>query len=140
MIDPIKAASGAAASGLYAQSLRMRVVAENIANADSTGASPGADPYRRKTIAFRQSVDAMTGASIVSASGIARDPSAFPVENRPGHPAADASGRVKTPNVNMIVEMADMRRATHSYEANLQVIRQCRDMTSALIDLMRSGA
>jgi flagellar basal-body rod protein FlgC len=140
MTDPLRAASNVAASGLFAQSLRLRVVAENIANAQSTGKSPGADPYRRKTIVFSQELDAVTGANLVTVAKVGRDPSSFPVEMRPGHPAADASGMVKFPNVNMIVEMADMREATRSYEANLQVIRQSREMANAMIDLLRSTA
>ncbi|MFN0191036.1 MAG: flagellar basal body rod protein FlgC [Aestuariivirga sp.] len=138
MYDPLRAASNVAASGLFAQSLRLRVVAENVANAQSTGKSPGADPYRRKTIAFSQELDAATGANLVTVTRVGRDPSSFPVEKRPGHPAADASGTVKLPNVNMIIEMADMREATRSYEANLQVIKQSREMANAMIDLLRS--
>ncbi|NJM28839.1 MAG: flagellar basal body rod protein FlgC [Rhizobiales bacterium] len=138
MYDPLRAASNVAASGLFAQSLRLRVVAENVANAQSTGKSPGADPYRRKTIAFSQELDAATGANLVTVTRVGRDPSSFPVEKRPGHPAADTSGTVKLPNVNMIIEMADMREATRSYEANLQVIKQSREMANAMIDLLRS--
>jgi flagellar basal-body rod protein FlgC len=139
MIDSLKLASDAAASGLFAQSTRMRVVSENIANAQSTGNTPGADPYRRKTVTFSQELDSLTGGSRVSAGQTGQDMSAFPVEVRPGHPAADSQGRVKLPNVNMIVEMADMREATRSYEANLQVVKQVREMRSAMIDLLRSG-
>jgi flagellar basal-body rod protein FlgC len=139
MIDPLRSASETAMSALQAQSLRMRTVSENIANAQSTGTTPGSDPYRRKTISFAEELDQQTGASSVSIDTMARDPSAFPVELRPGHPAADPAGRVKMPNVNMIVEMADMRQATRSYEANLQVVRQVREMRSSLVDLLRSG-
>ncbi len=138
MLDPLRTASDIAASGLYAQSMRLRVVAENIANAQSTGSSPGADAYRRKTISFSQQVDGLTGAALVEVESISHDPSAFPIENSPGHPAANANGMVKMPNVNMIVEMSDMRQATRSYEANLQVIRQSRDMANTIIDLLRS--
>lgn len=139
MIDPLKLASDAAASGLYAQSARMRIVSENIANAQSTGNAPGADPYRRKTVTFSQELDSLTGANIVNAGKAGQDMSEFPIEIRPGHPAADQQGRVKLPNVNMIIEMADMREATRSYEANLQVVRQVREMRSAMIDLLRSS-
>lgn len=139
MLDPLRAASAIAASGLTAQSMRLRVVAENIANAQSTGNTPGADAYRRKTVAFAQHIDGLTGAALVEVSSIAQDPSSFPMESNPGHPAADVAGMVKMPNVNMIVEMSDMRQATRSYEANLQVIRQSREMANAMIDLLRSS-
>jgi flagellar basal-body rod protein FlgC len=137
-MDPIKAASLSAYSGLAAQSLRMRVIAENISNVESTGKTQGADPYRRKTISFAAELDSVSGAALLSVSDIGRDPQAFPVEHRPGHPAADSKGNVKMPNVNMIVEMTDMRQATRSYEANLQVVKQAREMSSNLVDLLRS--
>jgi flagellar basal-body rod protein FlgC len=137
-VDPLKAASASAYSGLFAQSLRLRVVSENIANVESTGKTPGADPYRRKTISFSQELDNVTGTSVVKVAEISTDPSAFNVEFEPGHPAADSKGNVKHPNVNMIVEMTDLRQAVRSYEANLQVIRQGREMSSSLTDLLRS--
>ncbi|TIV34180.1 MAG: flagellar basal body rod protein FlgC, partial [Mesorhizobium sp.] len=127
-----------AASGLGAQSERLRVVSENLANAQSTGSTPGADPYRRKTITFQSEVDRATGGSLVEVSGINRDPSDFPIEFQPGNEAADAKGYVKMPNVNTLVEMADMSEANRSYEANLQVIKQARDLISMTIDLMRN--
>jgi flagellar basal-body rod protein FlgC len=138
MMDPLKVASSAAYSGLTAQSMRMRIVAENIANMESTGKAAGADPYRRKTISFESQLDDVTGAATVKISDVGSDPSSFPIEFRPGHQAADASGKVKLPNVNMIVEMTDMKIAARSYEANLQVIKQGREMASSLIDLLRS--
>ena len=137
-MDPLKAASASAYSGLAAQSMRMRVTAENIANAESTGSTPGADPYRRKTVSFTQELDSVSGATRVRVSDIGTDPSDFVVEFQPGHPAADAKGNVKMPNVNMIVEMTDMKIAARSYEANLQVIRQGREMSASLVDLLRS--
>lgn len=138
MIDPLSATLQIAAAGLDAQSSRMRVVAENLANAQSTGGSPGADPYRRKTITFSAELDRLTGASLVEVENIGRDMSAFRVEFDPSHPAADEAGYVKLPNVNMLIEMADMREAGRSYEADLQVIRQARHMISMTIDLLRS--
>ncbi|MGT2464317.1 flagellar basal body rod protein FlgC [Mesorhizobium atlanticum] len=135
---PSTAALKVAASGLGAQSERLRVVSENLANAQSTGSTPGADPYRRKTITFQSEVDRATGGSLVEVSGINRDPSDFPIEFQPGNEAADAKGYVKMPNVNTLVEMADMSEANRSYEANLQVIKQARDLISMTIDLMRN--
>lgn len=137
-MDALTAALKVAASGLGAQSERMRVVSENLANAQSTGNTPGADPYRRKTITFQSEVDRATGGSVVEVSSIARDPSDFPVEFQPGNEAADDKGYVKMPNVNTLVEMADMSEANRSYEANLQVIKQARDLISMTIDLMRN--
>jgi flagellar basal-body rod protein FlgC len=122
MIDPLSAALKVAASGLEAQSMRMRVVSENLANAQSTGATPGSDPYQRKTIAFSAELDRLTGASMMEVDRIGRDNAPFRVEYEPDHPAADASGYVKMPNVNMMVELADMREASRSYEADLQIV------------------
>ncbi|AZO11714.1 MULTISPECIES: flagellar basal body rod protein FlgC [unclassified Mesorhizobium] len=137
-MDALTAALKVASSGLGAQSERLRVVSENLANAQSTGTSAGADPYRRKTITFASELDRATGGSLVEVNSIDRDPSDFPVEFQPGNVAADERGYVKMPNVNVLVEMADMTEANRSYEANLQVIKQARDLISMTIDLMRN--
>ena len=137
-MDPLSTALKVAASGLDAQSERLRVVSENMANAQSTGRVPGSDPYRRKTITFQSEVDRASGGSLVEVNSISRDPSDFPIEFQPGNEAADAKGYVKMPNVNTLVEMADMSEANRSYEANLQVIKQARDLISMTIDLMRN--
>lgn len=137
-MDPLLSASRTAASALEAQSLRLRVISENIANSESTGNTAGADPYRRKLVSFEQAVDEATGAGLVRVRRVLGDHRPFRLEFDPGHPAADRNGYVKLPNVNMIVEMADMREAGRAYEANLQVIRQAREMVSATIDLLRS--
>lgn len=137
-MDPLTAAMKVAASGMTAQSERLRVVSENLANSQSTGKVAGSDPYRRKTITFSAELDRVSGASTVEVADIARDPSSFPVEYQPGNVAADNKGYVKMPNVNVLVEMADMREANRGYEANLQVIKQARDLISMTIDLMRS--
>lgn len=139
MIDPLSAALKVAASGLEAQSTRIRVVAENLANAQSTGATPGADPYQRKTIAFAEALDSASGAAMIEVGEIGTDRSPFRVEYDPGHPAADAAGYVKLPNVNMLIELADMREANRSYEADLQIVKQARGMISMTIDLLRSN-
>jgi flagellar basal-body rod protein FlgC len=136
-MDPLAAALKVASSGLGAQSERLRVVSENLANAQSTGSTPGAEPYRRKTISFAAELDRATGGSLVEVHEIGRDASDFPVEFMPGHEAADDNGYVKMPNVNALIEMADMSEANRSYEANLQVIKQARDLISMTIDLMR---
>lgn len=137
-MDPLSTAIKVAASGITAQSARMRVVSENLANAQSTSDIPGGDPYQRKTISFSAELDRATGGSIVEIASISRDPSDFQVEYRPGDEAADADGYVKLPNVNVLVEMADMREADRSYQANLQVVKQARDLISMTIDILRS--
>lgn len=138
MSDPLTAAMRVAASGLDAQSTRLRVVSENMANAQTTGATPGADPYRRKVVDFSAVLDRRSGASKVKVEQIGTDPTAFTEVYDPGNRAADARGMVKMPNVNMITEMTDMREANRSYEANLQTIKQARDLISMTIDLLRS--
>ena len=137
-MDPLSTALKVAASGLGAQSERLRVVSENLANAQSTGDTPGAEPYRRRTITFAAELDRATGAHSVQVQQIARDRSDFPVEYSPGHEAADENGYVMMPNVNVLIEMADMTEANRSYEANLQVIKQARSLISQTIDLMRN--
>lgn len=137
-MDPLTTAMKVAASGMTAQSERLRIVSENLANAQSTGKLPGSDPYRRKTITFSAELDRASGGSLVEVTDIGRDRTAFPVEFDPGNAAADATGYVKMPNVNVLVEMADMREANRGYEANLQVIKQARDLISMTIDMMRN--
>ena len=138
MIDPLSAASRLAGAGLEAQATRLRVVSENIANVRSTGATQGADPYARKTVVFQAELDRELGAASVRVKHLGTDPSPFQLEYDPGNPAADESGNVKLPNVNMLVEMADMREATRTYEANLQMMKQTRAMISMTIDLLRN--
>lgn len=138
MSDPLQASLKIAASGLTAQSARLRVVSENLANASSTGDTPGAEPYRRKTISFRGVLDRTVNAELVEVERVRPDRSPFRIELDPGHPAADARGFVKLPNVSPLIEMADMREANRSYEANLSVIRQSRELIQMTIDLLRS--
>ena len=140
MIDALQASLRVAGAGLSAQSARLRVVSENLANAQSTGATPGADPYRRKTITFQNEFDRVAGMDVVKVNAIGADPSDFEVEQDPGNPAADEKGMVKMPNVNMISEMSDMREANRSYEADLQVIKQSRDLISMTIDLLKGSS
>ena len=137
MTDPLSASVSIAASGLRAQSVRVRVVSENLANAEATGATPGADPYRRRTVSFAAALD-RAGGPEVEAVRIGVDRAPFRLEQRPGDPAADASGAVKLPNVNPILEMADLRQAGRGYEANLQVIKQAREMISMTLDLLKA--
>jgi flagellar basal-body rod protein FlgC len=127
-----------AASGLRAQAGRMRVISENIANADSTPQRPGADPYRRKIPTFRSELDRSLDAQLVELGKVQNDTSAFRLKYEPGHPAADTNGNVKYPNVNPLVEMTDMRDAQRSYEANINVISATRRMIQRTIDILKA--
>jgi flagellar basal-body rod protein FlgC len=127
-----------AASGLRAQAGRMRIISENIANADSTPQRPGADPYRRKIPTFRSELDRTLDAQVVELGKVTNDSSAFRLKYEPGHPAADINGNVKYPNVNSLVEMMDMRDAQRSYEANINVISATRRMIQRTIDILKT--
>jgi flagellar basal-body rod protein FlgC len=129
---------GIATSGLRAQAGRMRVISENIANADSTAPVAGGDPYRRKVPTFSSQLDRALDAQVVTLGRVAQDQSAFRVKYEPNNPAADANGNVKYPNVNSLVEMTDMRDAQRSYEANLNVIGATRRMIQRTLDILKS--
>jgi flagellar basal-body rod protein FlgC len=129
---------GIATSGLRAQAGRMRVISENIANADSTAPTAGGDPYRRKVPTFSSALDRTLDANLVTLGKIRPDPSAFRVKHDPGNPAADAAGDVKYPNVNSMVEMTDMRDAQRSYEANLNIISATRRMIQRTLDILKA--
>jgi flagellar basal-body rod protein FlgC len=128
---------GLSAKGMSAQNTRLRVIAENLANSATTGSSPGADPYRRKTVVFENSLDRSLGATTVGVSRIAPDNTAFPQRYEPANPAADVTGYVKTPNVNAFVEIMDMKEAQRSYTANLNVMETTRGMLTRTVDLLR---
>jgi flagellar basal-body rod protein FlgC len=125
------------ARGMDAQTTRLRVIAENLANQDTTGDTPGAAPYRRKTITFEQKMDASLGAETVKVKNIGTDKASFPKRYDPSHPAADAQGYVQTPNVNSFVEVMDMREAQRSFSANLNVMEVSRGMLTRAIDLLK---
>lgn len=133
----LKTALSVSASGLRAQAMRMRLVAENLANQDSVARTPGGDPYRRRTVSFASEVDRATGAAGVRIKAIDPDRSDFTRVYMPGSPAADAQGYVLKPNVNGLIETADMRDAQRSYEANLQAIEAAKSLTMRTIDLMK---
>ena len=126
-----------AATGLHAQTARMRVIAENLANADSAGKTPTEDPYRRKIPTFKAVMDDELGATKVEIGRIAYDQSDFTSRYEPGHPAADATGYVRYPNVNSLIETMDMREAQRSYEANLNVVTVTRQMLGSTLDILR---
>lgn len=126
-----------AASGMRAQAERMRVIAENLANANSAASSPEEDPYRRQMPVFKTELDRVTGVPAVRVKGVVTDSSDFREQYMPGHPAADERGYVKMPNVNSLVEMMDMREAQRAYEANLSVIDNTRTMMARTVDLLK---
>lgn len=125
------------ASGLRAQNGRMRIIAENIANADSIGRTPDDEPYRRKIPTFKATFDKEVDGDVVELGPVVMDKTPFEERYEPGHPAADERGYLKTPNVNTLIESVDMREAQRSYEANLNVIETTRRMVSRTIDILR---
>src|SRR3954463_10974149 len=127
-----------ATSGLRAQAGRMRVISENIANADSTAPAAGGDPYRRNVPTFSSTLARTLGAKVVTLGKIKTDASAFRVKYEPGNPSADAAGNVKYPNVNPLIEMTDMRDAQRSYEANLNIISATRRMIQRTLDILKA--
>ena len=139
MIDPLQSSLRIAGSGLEAQSVRMRVISENIANAQSTGTAPGADPYSRQTVSFDNVFDRESGVSMVRVKSLGRDDTPFKVEHDPGNPAADAAGFVKLPNVDVLTELADMREANRTYEANLQVAKQSAELLGETVNLLKDA-
>ena len=134
--SPALGAMAVASSALRAQQARMRVIAENMANADSVSTTAGGDPYRRQIPVFTP-IKVEGGARGVTMSRAAPDPTAFHIEHQPGNPAADAKGDVKLPNVEPLVEAMDMRDAQRAYEANLSVIETARQMQSSTLDIIK---
>lgn len=137
-MDSLYSAIYLAGSGMNVQGERMKVVAQNVANAESTGRTPGADPYRRKTITFKEEMDKELGLEKVGVDKVSEDrKSDFKTVYNPSHPAANAEGYVKMPNVNMMMEMMDMREAQRSYNANLNVIDVSKNMMFNTINLLK---
>lgn len=126
------------AAAMRAQGTRLRVISENLANAESTGEGPGDLPYRRQVVTFRNVFDRALGAETIEVADIVADPSQFERRYEPGHPSADGEGYVLYPNVDALVEMMDMREAQRSYEANLNAIEVARSMASRTIELLRA--
>jgi flagellar basal-body rod protein FlgC len=127
-----------AASGLRAQMGRMRIITENIANADSVAETAGGDPYRRRIVTFTSELDRSIGADVVKLGQVQTDNSDFQIKHEPGNPAANAQGDVKYPNVNSLVELTDLRDAQRSYEANLNVVTATRKMLQLTIDILKT--
>ena len=135
-MDDLSTALAISASGMRAQSGRIRIVAENLANANSTAAAPGLDPYRRQVPVFSSYLDKASGADMVKLTRVELDPTAFSLKFDPAHPAADAEGYVMLPNVNPLSEMMDLREAQRSYEANLGALDQVRSMAAATLRIL----
>lgn len=126
-----------AAAGMRVQGVRLKVIAENIANADSLSPVPGGDPYRRQVVTFQNALDRSLGTQLVKVKNIDVDASEFRKNYNPGHPAADKAGYVRLPNVNALVEMMDMREAQRSYQANLRIIDVSKKLVARTVDLLR---
>ena len=137
MMDFIKSIA-IATTGMRAQAGRMRIISENIANADSTATVPGGDPYRRRIVTFRSVFDRELDANVVQLGRVAADSSDFRIRHEPDNPVADAKGNVKYPNVNSLVEMTDFRDAQRSYEANINVISSTKRMLQRTLDILKS--
>jgi flagellar basal-body rod protein FlgC len=134
-VNPTSTAQAIAVSALRAQQARMRIIAENLANANSTSKTPGGDPYRRQAPVFQATP--VAGGKGVKMSRVSPDQTPFNMTYEPGHPSADAKGYVKTPNVDPLVEALDMRDAQRAYEANLNVIETARAMDTRTLDLLK---
>lgn len=137
-LGPLSQAIESSASAMQAQATRLRIVAENLANAESTAAGPGGTPYQRKTVSFQQAVDRASGAAVVQVGRIANDAAPSRKVYDPSHPAADGSGYVQMPNVAPEIEMADMREAERSYEANLAAVAQARSLIGKTLDILKA--
>jgi flagellar basal-body rod protein FlgC len=136
-MDDLTSTLRISAAGMRTQGTRLRVIAENIANADSLPTQPGELPYRRRVVTFRNALDEATGLGLVRTRNIENDLAPFPRRYEPGHPAADDAGYVLETNVNTLIEMTDMREAERSYEANLNVIRATKGMLQDTIEVLR---
>jgi flagellar basal-body rod protein FlgC len=136
-MDELKAAQQISVAGMKAQAERLRVISQNLANADSVGQTPGEAPYRRKLITFENALDREIGAQSVQVRSVTEDMSPFPKRLDPSHPAADADGYVMMPNVNPLIEMMDLREAQRSYEANMSAISVAREMSKRTLEMLR---
>ena len=137
MAGNLSVSADIAVPGMKAQSERLRIISENMANADSIGIRPGEDPYRRQVVTFKDYIDKETGAKMVKVDKVVPDESQFPLKYDPNHPAANAEGYVAMPNVNPLIEMMDLKEAQRSYDANLSMMQTARDMNSKVLDLLK---
>lgn len=126
-----------AASGMRVQAERLKVIAQNMANADSVSTTPGGEPYRRQVVSFQNYIDQETGAQMVRVDKVVKDDSPFEKKYAPNHPAADAQGYISLPNVNPLIEMMDMKAAQRAYDANLNMVKTAREMNSSVLDILK---
>lgn len=136
-MDDFRASMFIAGSGMRAQGARLRVISENIANADSTAQTPGGDPYRRKMVTFENVMDDALRADVVRVRQISEDQSDFELQFDPQHPAANGDGYVALPNVSTLIETMDMREANRSYQANLRLVETARNMHAQTLGILR---
>ncbi|MDA8230558.1 MAG: flagellar basal body rod protein FlgC [Magnetospirillum sp.] len=136
-MDDLEKSTNVAISGLKAQAERLRVISENLANADSTAQTPDGQPYRRKVITFKNVFDRVNGINQVEVNRVQQDQSDPQRRYDPKNPAADREGYVLTPNINPMIEIMDMREAQRSYEANLNVVNTSRALLSQTVQLLR---
>lgn len=137
MAGNLSVSADIAVSGMKAQAERLRIISENMANADSVGVRPGDNPYRRQVVTFKDYIDRETGAKMVKVAQVIPDESQFPLKYEPNNPLANADGYVAQPNVNPLVEMMDMKEAQRTYDANLNMMQTARDMNSKVLDLLK---
>lgn len=137
MAGNLSVSADIAVSGMKAQAERLRVISENMANADSVGVRPGEDPYRRQVVTFKNYIDKETGAQMVKVDKVVPDKSEFQMKYMPNHPVANEQGYVAMPNVNPLIEMMDMKEAQRSYEANMSMMQTARDMNSSILDVLK---
>ncbi len=126
-----------AASGMKVQAERLKVIAQNMANAESVSTEKGGEPYRRQVVSFQNYVDATTGAEMVRVDKIVKDMSQFEKKYAPNHPSADALGYISLPNVNPLVEMMDMKEAQRAYDANMNMLKTAREMNASVLDILK---
>lgn len=134
----LKSAIETSVSGMHSQGTRMRIIAENIANAQSTARDANGDPYRRRVVSFANEVDRASGAKLVTVKGVEEDKAEFETVYDPAHPAADPNGYVKMPNVSALIETMDMKQAQRSYEANLAAVKASQNLMVRTIDLLNT--
>ncbi len=137
MAGDLTVSADIAASGMRVQAERLKVIAQNMANADSISTEPGGQPYRRQVVSFQNYIDQETGAQMVKVDKIVRDNSPFEKKYAPNHPGADAQGYISLPNVNPLIEMMDMKEAQRAYDANLNMMKTAREMNTSVLDILK---
>ncbi len=137
MAGDLNISADVAASGMRVQAERLKVISQNMANADSVSTTPGEDPYRRQVVSFQNYVDKETGAQMVRVDKVVKDNSPFEKRYAPNHPGADAQGYISLPNVNPLIEMMDMKEAQRAYDANLNMLKTAREMNSSVLDILK---